>query len=172
MANEVRDCATHRERAEVRTADEAPLGSERWYRYSIFIPAGHPEIGVDEIVGQLHDGVTPVLSNRYERGAVEIVVQNRKGAKAARAAAVLPKGRWVTFIDHCKWSKGPDGFCNVFVDGRQALAFTGPTLTAAAKHGPYLKLGLYRSHLERRGDTPTPTGVVYYSGVSIGAGRP
>lgn len=172
MANEIDDCATHRERAELRAADEAALGSERWYRYSVLVPADHPAVGVEEIIGQLHDGVTPVLSNRFARGRVQIVMQNRRGAKAASGGAAMAQGRWTEFVDHCRWSKGADGFCNVFVDGRKALAFTGPTVSAAARHGPYLKIGLYRSHLERAKAGATPTGVIYFSNVSTGAGKP
>jgi hypothetical protein len=50
MANRIRDCDTGRERAELRSVDEAPPGSERWYRYGLFVPFGHPEPGVAEIM--------------------------------------------------------------------------------------------------------------------------
>lgn len=168
MENRVDDCATHRERAELRSTEQPPLGSERWYRYRVFLPREHPEIGVEEIIGQFHDDEAPVLSTRYRGGRAVLVVQTRRGGKAAQAVAPFPKGRWIEVRTHCRWSKAEDGFCRVTIDGVPRLDYRGPTLTARAVRGPYLKIGLYRSHLDRFGRRQTPTGVVYFADVASG----
>jgi hypothetical protein len=164
--NRVRDCETFRERAELRSVEEPPLGSERSYRYGVFVPTDFPEIGIDEIIGQFHDSVAPVLSTRHRNGGVSLVVQTRSGAIAQRThvpSSRFAKGRWVTVETLCRWSREADGFCVVRFDGDLVMRYDGPTVTAGAQVGPYLKIGLYRSHLDRFRGGPTPTGVIYFT---------
>src|SRR4051812_30952789 len=69
------DCATARERAELRSLIEAPESAHCRYRLRILIPTEYPDIMPEQIIGQFHDSVAPVLSNRYGRGRWSLVVQ-------------------------------------------------------------------------------------------------
>jgi hypothetical protein len=172
MASRVRDCDTHRERAELRSVDEAPPGSERWYRYGLFVPFGHPEPGIAEIMGQFHNGEAPVLSSRHGGGEMRFVQQTGRGARVLETRADFPKGQWMTITTHCRWSAEEDGFCRVLLNGRAVHDYRGPTVMRNAGRGVYLKIGLYRSHLDRINGSRTPTGVVYFSDVETGEGAP
>lgn len=60
-------------------------------------------------------------------------------------AAVGPveKNAWYDFVYHVRWSSGPDGFFNAWVNGVKKLAHRGPTLYQG--QGCYLKLGNYHT---------------------------
>jgi hypothetical protein len=48
---------------------------------------------------------------------------------------------WYDFVYHVKWSSGPDGFFDAWVNGEKKLSHRGPTLYAGI--GCYLKLSNY-----------------------------
>lgn len=172
--NRVNDCATHRERAELRSLFEAEAGQELWYAFDLLIPGGYPEMSPAQILGQFHDGEAPVLSNRYQNGRMTLVVQTRSGAVADRKdlpAATLQKGRWSRFVYGVRWSRSDDGRLQVFMDGVSVYERRGPNMTASKRGGVYLKLGLYRSHLDRFRGGRTPVQVVYYAHIRRGAAR-
>lgn len=53
------------------------------------------------------------------------------------------KGHWYEFVYHVKWSAGPGGFFDAWVDGRRVLSYRGPTLYSG--QGCYLKLANYHT---------------------------
>ena len=57
------------------------------------------------------------------------------------------KNHWYEFVYHIRWSSGPDGFFDAWVDGRRVLAYRGPTLYAG--QGCYLKLANYHTSVGR-----------------------
>lgn len=171
--NRIGDCRTFRERAELRNLFEAGPGQELWYAFDLLIPVDYPEMSPAQILGQFHDGEAPVLSNRYEHGRMTFVVQTRRGAIAHKGllpGGVLQKGRWLHLVYHAAWSRA-DGLLEVFADGAPVFAYRGPDLTAAELGGVYLKVGIYRSHLDRHTGGPSPVQVAYYANLRRGAAR-
>lgn len=68
------------------------------------------------------------------------------GKKSADGAFVAPigpveKNAWYDFVYHVRWSAGPDGFFDAWVNGVQKLSHRGPTLYVG--QGCYLKLANY-----------------------------
>ena len=51
------------------------------------------------------------------------------------------KNVWYDFVYHVRWSSGPDGFFDAWVNGKRVLTHRGPTLYAG--QGVYLKLANY-----------------------------
>lgn len=172
--NRINDCATYRERAELRGLFEAQADDELWYGFDLLIPVDYPEMSPAQILGQFHDGEAPVLSNRYENGRMTLVVQTRSGAVAAKATLepdAIQKGRWVRLLYHVRWSRAGDGRIAVFANGASVFTHVGPNMTAADRGGIYLKLGVYRSHLDRFRGRRTPVQVAYYADIRQGPSR-
>jgi len=61
----------------------------------------------------------------------------------------IVKNAWYDFVYHVKWSSGADGFFNAWVNGKQVVARTGPTLYLSTDGvttiGCYFKLANYHS---------------------------
>lgn len=55
----------------------------------------------------------------------------------------MQKNVWYDFLYHVRWSSGPDGFFDAYVNGVQKLWRRGPTLYAG--QGVYLKLANYHN---------------------------
>jgi len=53
------------------------------------------------------------------------------------------RNQWYNFVYHVKWTSGPDGFFDAWVNGVQKMSYRGPTLYAG--QGVYLKLGNYHT---------------------------
>lgn len=52
---------------------------------------------------------------------------------------------WYDFVYHVLWSSGSDGYFQAWLDGRQVMSYTGPTLYTG--QSCYLKLANYHSPL-------------------------
>ena len=83
----------------------------------------------------------PVLRFRGYGG-----VKSGDGAFTAPIGPVV-KNTWYDFVYHVKWSSGPDGFFNAWVNGARKLSHRGPTLYAG--QGCYLKLANYHVPFRR-----------------------
>lgn len=81
----------------------------------------HP--GLLRFIGYGGDGNNPAA------GAYEAVIGQ------------VQKNVWYDFVYHVRWSSGPDGFFDAWVNGKHVLARRGPTLYAG--QGVYLKLANY-----------------------------
>jgi Polysaccharide lyase len=55
----------------------------------------------------------------------------------------LARNHWYQFVYHIRWSSGPDGSFDAWVDGARVLNYRGPTLYAG--QGCYLKLANYHT---------------------------
>jgi hypothetical protein len=53
------------------------------------------------------------------------------------------RNQWYNFVYHVKWTSGPDGFFDAWVNGVQKMSYRGPTLYAG--QGCYFKLANYHS---------------------------
>ncbi len=173
--NATDDCATFRERTELRSTIVMPIGVERWHHVAMFVPVDYPGIGLDEIVGQFHDGDKPVLSNRIKDGVMKFVIQTQRGATAASGlmpSALLKRGNWTDLAYHVRWSPEADGFIHVYAGATRVFSYIGPNVAPTQTSEPILKIGIYRSNLDRYTQGATPTAVLYYAEPTIGTAGP
>lgn len=80
----------------------------------------------------------------------------------------LPKGRWIDFVYHVKWSYQSDGILEVFQDGRKVVSKMGPNSYNDPK-GPYMKIGMYASGIHNKTENYNfNEQVLYFDEVRIG----
>lgn len=148
-------------RAEL-AGDFAPGNSERWYGISIYVPTSFTTTEGSFIITQFHDqpddgeaykipplflatnGQRLTLGNRWD---TRKITPPRDVQRQDWDLGLLPKGRWVDFVFHVKWSHQSDGILEVFQDGKMVVSKTG-TNSYNDQSGPYMKLGMYASGIE------------------------
>jgi hypothetical protein len=169
-------------RSEVNARDFPPLGSVRWYAFSILVPDDFPIEDNRLVLAQWHGADkkylgeaprSPSMAFRYSNGSLFITICHGADRIVRDAKAVLsktlfqteqfPRNAWNDFIIQAKWSCKSDGFVNVWWNGRQVVRYSGP-VGYNDDFGPYFKFGLYR-------DDSDQTYVVYFNHVSIGGRR-
>jgi hypothetical protein len=89
---------------------------------------------------------------------------------AARQLTLLSgiqPGQWVEVGLDARWSSGPDGVIDAFVDGARAGTLRGPNLPEGAKpRDAYIKWGLYKPAFAKSAATDS-TRVVYHDDIVI-----
>jgi hypothetical protein len=134
-------------------------GAEQWWAHSILFPDDYVPPPRHVPGGAWHWGVVFSFHHSGSTGQANFHVDampdpiglRLRGYGGAKADAghyevVLgpaQKNVWYDFVYHVKWSAGPDGFFNAWVNGTQRLAHRGPTLYAG--QGCYLKLANYHT---------------------------
>ena len=176
------ECKNDRERIEfIEKGKQQKIGKEVWVGWSIFVPDDFPRQGkrMNVKLGQFHQlgGNGPRLLFELNDAIFVAKLQHPiikdsdpmrpkgdfKKAKLSSRAAML--GKWVRVIVHSKWSLGPDGFVNVWVNGEKKFSYSGQTTHSSGN--VYFRYGLYRSFVSRCGG-PCPTLVAYYKDVVRG----
>lgn len=165
-----------------RFGDEAREGTELWYAWSVLIPQDYQynRVGNDyQIMGQWHDqplqgekpsGYSPPISVHYrsDGGRPRFVFTyglRQAGGPITEVEAPIERGKWIDLMFHIRFSRGKDGFLEVWADGAQVKTpqggtrITGPNMFNAEPN--YLRLGLYR------GKDQTQTNVLYYDEIKI-----
>jgi hypothetical protein len=142
----------------------ADIGKEYWYGLSILLPEDYVPDRVWEIVAQWH-GVPDFQAGETWRNPVMALFTTgghwswvtrwdakrntfRTGKReygGTRRYDLGPyrRGVWTDWVVHVKWSYGPDGFLQVWKDGRKVIDQNGPNAFNDA-HGPFFKMGLYK----------------------------
>lgn len=181
------DCGANRERIEFSERNPAqPVGSEVWVGWSLFLPADFPVPrggdGPNITLGQFHqrDDSGPELLFNLRRTALEVELTDptrrdddpMNPIPRFRITEIVPTqalvGRWTRFVVNARWSRGNDGFVRVYVNGREAWSYDGPTTNSTAPI--YFKYGIYRSFVSRCGG-PCPDMTAYYTSVIRGSSR-
>ncbi|MBO6783296.1 MAG: polysaccharide lyase [Alphaproteobacteria bacterium] len=172
------DCANDRERSELaqdRSHRVGP-GTEAWYGWSLYLPADLPNVHPTKAVfGQFIQTRSHPLF-MFRQTVAGLVLDNQ--VDKTRSDLLIPetelRGRWHRFEVHARWSRGPDGFFTVYVNGDARADYRGVTMTA---HEVYLKYGVYRTFVSRyrdaRGVDAVPAQVAYFAdmrGASTRAG--
>ena len=147
-------------RAELE-GESVPAGSERWYGVSIYVPTSFTTTEGPFIITQFHDrpdegekskipalflstdGQNLSLGNRWD---TRPITPPRDVQRQDWDLGSLPKGRWIDFVFHVKWSYQSDGILEVFQDGRMIVSKRGPN-TYNDQRGPYMKIGMYASDI-------------------------
>lgn len=152
------DVANHGNRAEAALYNVAQFGDEVWYGFDVFVPAGDPADYRWQILTQFYQlpdferGETfefwsphPPVTLVLEPG--KLVLMRNVGQETRLAEAVFTAGAAHRLLVHCRWSDGPSGLVEAWLDGTALnsggqTSFSGPTLWNRA--GAYWKIGLYR----------------------------
>ncbi len=135
-------------RAELKDPYSARVGEELWYGFSTLVPTDYPTSEDDScMLAQWHDWtnpVPPILAHRYNKGTFYVTYDNANvQEKVLYEDPAFARGAWHDFVYHARWSEGPDGYIEGWIDGRKAVEFHGPTLYPDSKLGPYFKFGVY-----------------------------
>jgi hypothetical protein len=153
-----------------------PVGSERWYSWSQYVPSDFPTNADTANYWTLTTqwkgafGGSPPFS-------IEIVNNSYRfgGTRTYRGPSVIPnvgnigalnKGQWTQFTVGFKWSTTTTGWVEVWRDGAQVIARTAVDTMDLKVDGVtadpvYFKQGIYRS------TNWTGTQIIYYSPVTI-----
>ncbi len=156
--------AAEEDRVELRVPGEVPIGAERWYGFSVFLPedwAPEPryvlvsqwharpdegEPGRSPPLGLLVSGESWKLWSRWDdrpltpAGADLHLTELWTGP--------IERGRWTDWVIHARWSFGPDGSLEVWKDGERIVEHAGPNCYND-RRGLYFKWGLYHTQRNR-----------------------
>jgi polysaccharide lyase-like protein len=142
-------------------------GEEQWWTHSLFFPddytaplATRADTWPWGVVFDFHQtgsdgqanfeidvaGKPPALQFSISAGPV---VSSGAPGSPTRHFPIGPiiKSHWYRFVYHVRWSSGPDGFFDGWVDGALMLDYRGPTLYAG--QSCYLKLANYHTPVGR-----------------------
>ncbi len=182
------DCIEDRERSELsqKTRRQQP-GDQFWYGWEIYFPLDYPSVyPTKTALGQFHQvNGKPVFMFQNQthslkgQNVVETDGYHLDWHANGKTKGFWPlideadlRGKWHRIEVHAKWSKKSDGFFNVWVDGVEKVAYSGPTME---KDQVYFKYGVYRSFVSRYKNEfakdKLPTQVVYYRNVERGSSR-
>jgi hypothetical protein len=158
-----RDKDAYPDRTEL-SGPRAEIGKEYWYGFSIFLPEDYVPDPVWEIVAQWHCAPdfdigekwrNPVMALSTTAGRWSLVSRwdakrntfqsgkRQYGGTHEYDLGPYQKGVWTDWVVHIKWSYKPDGFLQVWRDGRQVIDQNGPNAFNDAT-GPFFKMGLYK----------------------------
>lgn len=167
-AREWDDCTRDRERAEIREKWYAPLDTPVWYAFSMYIPEDYEYMYPKQIFFQWHGGdwgPNVYFQLNRDKFLIDVLTEEHQ-TTTQHEVGVLPKGRWIDFQVQARWTNASTGFFNLYINGSEVWKYTGKTMddkTYRIGKGPYVKMGIYRSHLFRwTEDRPHPTHVLYF----------
>ena len=144
----------------------APVGSERWYGFSIFIPEDWvANRRKDEVVAQWHASPdrdkgenwrSPPLAVRTKGNGWQVTCiwdskpLSNSGVEGSTTIwrGNIEKGRWTDWVFHVRWSYRDDGLVEVWKNGQLLKRREGPNCYND-KGGLYFKWGIYHT-LENR----------------------
>jgi hypothetical protein len=139
-----------------QAASDGYEGREAWWAHSIYFPDDFTVPTWESyVVFDFHNsGPGPWQANFHvafegqadstQPGLLSLIGYGGVNSGDGRFDAVLgqvQKNVWYDFVYHVRWSSGPDGFFDAWVNGKRVLAHQGPTLYAG--QGVYLKLANY-----------------------------
>jgi Polysaccharide lyase len=154
-------------RAEISTKDRPAIKSERWYRFSLYLPQDFPIEDNRLVLAQWH-GVdkkylgepsrSPVMAFRYRRGRFTVTLRHSAERIVRDPDAVsstelfrtnaLPLNEWNDFVVQARWSFEEDGRINIWWNGKQIVQYRGP-VGYNDDVGPYFQFGLYRDETDK-----------------------
>ncbi|MEL6914920.1 MAG: heparin lyase I family protein [Pseudomonadota bacterium] len=178
------DCQSDRERIEFFEKNPAqPVGSDVWLASSVMMAPETPARRATNLVlGQFHQRADSgpalmfqALDGRYGLKMTDHYrldddpmnpIPDFRNVDFIRLGDM--RGRWTPVMVNARWSRGDHGLIRVWINGRQAWSYDGPTVNA--NEPVYFKYGIYRSSVSRCGG-PCPELVAYYRDVKRGRSR-
>lgn len=165
-------------RAEFAASPLEPVGAERWYGFSIYLPnTWAPDPAPDSIV-QWHQasdtGGSPPLAIWTRNGRFLIVQAGRPNRPTKRTdAGSCALGQWTDWVLHVRWSKQNNGILEAWKNGTRVPGLTSPDITDSAtntNNGNYIKIGIYKWPWSTPNFTPPSTSrrrVLYHDQLRI-----
>ncbi len=166
-------------RAEIETPEHPPMDSVRWYSLSLLLPQDFPIEDNRLVLAQWHGSDKkslgepsriPVMAFRYRNGEFNITMRHSAErivhdpdavpAEALFRTKALPLNAWNNFVVEARWSYTPDGFVNIWWNGKQIVQYRGP-VGYNDDLGPYFQFGIYRDETDK-------TYVTYMKDVRLG----
>jgi hypothetical protein len=174
------------ERAEMEQtglASWAPVPSERWYGFSIYLPTDWVSDPSPEIVTQWHQeagvGGPPPLSIVTRNGEWWIV-QRKWGQNDTvyHPAGPCTLGSWTDWVVHVRWAGSDDpaaGLLQVWKNGQPVPGFTAKQGRTAedpiqGNRYTYMKIGIYKWDWFYGNPSNTTTRVMFHDEVKIAEG--
>lgn len=128
-------------------------GREQWWSHSIMFPDDYmppPANGWGVVLDFHHTGGTGQANFNIDAMPDPIGLRLRGYGGATPDSGEygvvlgpIARNVWYDFVFHVKWSSGPDGFFEAWLNGVEKLSHAGPTLYAGL--GCYLKLANYHT---------------------------
>ncbi|WP_204046502.1 heparin lyase I family protein [Microbispora siamensis] len=158
-------------RAEISQRDEQPLNAERWYGFSVNLPASWVYDVSAEIVSQWHQcddcgGGSPPLALLTDEGHWKVDFRGDIIDLGPYAT-----GAWTDWVVHVKWRTDTQGMFEVWRNGQRVLQRSGAT-HAGGPRSPYFKFGIYKWDWANP-DKPSTTSqrVMFYDSLRLGDQR-
>lgn len=138
-----------RYRSEWQSPVYASQGEEYWYGVSLFIPddwdqGNNPKMFDDRIIFQFHEGDGEPVFSLHLRASDNRIVLRRKveaGTFTYPWSTEIKTERWYDFAFGVRWSKGDDGYLELYEAGEQRARYSGPTIVDGSRI--YTKWGIY-----------------------------
>lgn len=154
-------------RSEISTKEFVPMGSEKWYGFSIFIPVDFPleknRLIISQWWARIQPGMnqerrSPILQLRFAEGDLQIILRRYEDkpikdpdkfiANTLYKVRPFALGKWNDFVFHIKWTPTVDGLIEAWLNGSQIVTFHGIT-DNDDENGPNFKFGLYRDATDK-----------------------
>ncbi len=165
-----------------------PIGSERWYAFSVYIPTSwmYDENKVHllqwhgtEDPGETGIGRNPALTIIALKGELRIRqlwsarrIQTTNENRVDIWKGKLEKGVWMRWVFHMKWSYKSDGFLEIWKDGKKIIDQENHPNCYNDAEGPYFNLGVYWPGAISRSAYPSSAQhTVHYDTFRIGDSR-
>lgn len=138
------------ERTELDSGKYPFLYQEVMYKYSLLIPDHFPIIDNRLVISQIKQSglsVGPLVAQRFRNGKHYLTVRNLSNDITKQFKYELPeliKEQWHDFVFQVYFSDKETGYINVWMNGKQVIAFNGITAFKKGKNKFYHKMGLYR----------------------------
>ncbi|HSM63010.1 MAG TPA: heparin lyase I family protein [Gillisia sp.] len=154
---------------------------EGWYGFSQYFPENYTTENLEELVGQWHDipdegetaGRSP--SNAISTGNGHLKWATRWDSRSIQTnnitegyfekdLGVIPKGKWINWVVHIKFSHTNTGIVEVWMDGVKVIDRQNMPNCFNDAIFPYFKFGVYRWEW----DTAVTQRVIYFDEVRVG----
>ena len=143
------DCKRDSERHEL--SGNRHGDGEYWYTWSIYLPKDFKNIYPTKLaMGQFHQSKGHVVW-MFQNADGGYFVDNQVYGRTSRTDRILNQeemlGRWNDILINANWTDKKIGFFRVWVNGKLAFKYNGPTKSKGKK--VYQKFGVYRSFMSR-----------------------
>ena len=143
------DCKKDRERHEL--SGNRHSDGEYWYAWSIYLPKDFKNIYPTKLaMGQFHQSKGHVVW-LFQNADGGYFVDNHVYGRTFGHDRILNQkemlGRWNDILINANWTDKKIGFFRVWVNGKLAFKYNGPTKSKGKK--VYQKFGVYRQYMSR-----------------------
>ena len=167
-SNGLSDCDTHRERSEFSMLSWE--NKEKWFKFSIFIPkiSVFPK-GAKNSLWQIHSKTGPVNFKVEINDEGDLVWNDHIiNERMFMLSKYKLKGQWNDFVVYMDFDvSNKDNKIKIWANGELVVDYKGKTHNEKSKK-VYMKVGIYKSHLNRANKDDMGTSIAYYDAIAIG----